>query len=73
MFTITMKAARVNRGITIKEAAKDLGIGERALYNYEAGITSPPIQVGMAMAKLYDVPLDMLDFGMNTSSEKTNK
>ena len=40
---ITLKAARVNKGLTQKEAAKLIGISEPSLVNYEAGKTFPNV------------------------------
>lgn len=36
---ITLKAARVNKGLTQREAAKTLGISESTLFGYEKGKT----------------------------------
>ena len=41
----TLKACRVNKGFTIKEAAKKLGISEFTLMNYELGKTFPTVPV----------------------------
>jgi transcriptional regulator with XRE-family HTH domain len=38
---ITLKAARVNAGLSIKEAAKAYNIGTKTLWNYENGKTVP--------------------------------
>ena len=42
---ITLKAARVNTGMTQKEAAKAIGISAQTLLNYEKGRTFPDIRV----------------------------
>lgn len=71
-FLLTLKAARVNKGMSTEEAAKKLNIGVKTLYKYEDGTSSPNIQTALSMADLYGVPIDMLDFGVNDSSEKPN-
>jgi len=38
---VTIKAARVNVGLSQVEAAKQLGIGLKTLQNWEAGASSP--------------------------------
>ena len=73
ILTLTIKAARVNKKMSAEEAAEKLGITTKTLYRYEDGSSSPSIQIGLAMAELYGVPIDLLDFGMNNSSEKPNK
>ena len=52
---ITLKAARVNKNIKQKDAAKLLGISLSALQNYEAGKTFPDVPVIKRIEELYDV------------------
>ena len=48
----TLKACRVNKGLTIKEAAKKLNISEFTLMNYELGKTFPTVpKIGKIGAK----------------------
>lgn len=62
---ITIKAARVNVGLTQKEAAKELKISRLTLASYEAGRTSPNIELGKKMAELYKTTVDNLIFSAN--------
>jgi len=59
---ITLKAARVNQGLTQKEAAEKLGISKDTVYNYEKGKTFPNEQMIKKMEKLYNVGYDNLIF-----------
>lgn len=59
---ITLKAARVNAGLTQQEAAKTLGITRGTLANYEMGRTKPDIEMAKRMAELYGIPVDNLLF-----------
>lgn len=52
---ITLKAARVNIGLTQKEAAHKLGITEDCLGNYERGKTYPNVPVIKKMEQLYGI------------------
>lgn len=52
---ITLKAARVNAGLTQKEAAKALGISKSTLVSYEARRTTPNIEKGRQIANLYNM------------------
>ena len=52
---ITLKAARVNKNIKQKDAAKLLGISLSTLQNYEAGKTFPDVPVIKRIEELYDV------------------
>lgn len=60
--TITLKAARINKGLTQSEAAKILGISVFTLINYEAGRSFPDVPVIKRMEKIYDVPYHRLNF-----------
>ena len=62
---ITIKAARVNVGLTQEEAAKELEISRATLASYEAGRTYPDIELGKKMAKLYKTTVDNLIFSAN--------
>jgi len=52
---ITLKAARVNKNLTQKEAAKLIGISEPSLANYEAGKTFPSVPVIKRIEAVYGV------------------
>lgn len=49
---ITLKAARVNKGMTQDEAAKAFGISRNTLGNWESGKTSPD---GVLLHKIGEV------------------
>ena len=55
MVGITLKAARVNKNIKQKDAAKLIGISLSTLQKYEAGETFPNVPVIKRIEKLYDV------------------
>lgn len=59
---ITLKAARVNKGLTQKDAAKMLGISEYTLINYEKGKSSPDVHVLKKIENLYGVPYHRIIF-----------
>jgi len=52
---ITLKAARVNAGLSQKEAAKKIGISKDTLGKYERGISFPDVLVINAIEKIYGV------------------
>ena len=58
----TLKACRVNKNITQKEAAQRVGISARTLQNYEDGITFPPVDIAKRLLGLYDVGWNDVDF-----------
>lgn len=50
---ISLKAARVNAGLSQREAAARLGICRETLGNYEAGITTPDWDVVKRIEEVY--------------------
>ena len=63
MNTLTLKAARVNRGLSVKEVADSVGVTEDTIYRYESGKSSPKISVVVKMVELYGVTISDIDFG----------
>ena len=59
---ITLKAARVNAGLTQKEAAKRLGISNKTLWSWENGLSAPKATQTDAICELYGVSYDNLNF-----------
>lgn len=62
MLKITLKAARVNKGLTQNEVAKKINIRRETLINWENGRSFPsPEQIDL-LCSLYDVKYDNLYF-----------
>lgn len=59
---VTLKAARVNAGLTQKKAAEMLGISEFTLINYEKGKSSPDVHTLKKIENLYGVPYHRIIF-----------
>jgi DNA-binding XRE family transcriptional regulator len=59
---ISLRAARVNAGLTQKQAAIKLGITTPTLFHYETGETMPDAKVLILMADLYGISLDDINF-----------
>lgn len=60
-----LKAARVNAGLTQKQAAEALGISKSTLLNYEMYRTKPDIELSKKIADLYGMAVDNLIFFKN--------
>lgn len=54
---ISIKAARVNAGLTQEAVAKALKKSKNTIVSYEAYTSSPDISVAIAMAELFKMPL----------------
>lgn len=59
---ITLKAARVNAGLTQKEAARKLDISKGALASYEKYRTIPTVDTAQKIADLYGLTVDGIIF-----------
>ena len=59
---ISLKAARVNAGLTVKEASKKLGVSHSTLIKWEKEpwIVNPITQAGIG--EVYKIPIDFIDF-----------
>lgn len=62
MVKISIRAARVNVGLSQKEAADHLGVSNKTLSNWEKGVTFPTADKIPAICELYGVPYDQLNF-----------
>ena len=62
MVRISLRAARINVGLSQKEAAEHLGVSNKTLGNWENGITFPPADKIVAICELYGVSYDYLNF-----------
>lgn len=59
---ITLEAARVNAGLSQKEAAKRLTVSNKTLCNWEKGKTFPDANRIAALCKLYGISYDNIIF-----------
>ena len=59
---MTLKAARVNSGLSQKEAGKMLGVSDDVLSNWERGISFPDVIQLKRIENLYHVSFDNLIF-----------
>lgn len=57
---ITLKAARVNAGMTQTEVGAKLGCARSTITSWEQGKTSPRADVLVRLCRLYDVPIERI-------------
>ena len=55
---ISIKAARVNAGLTQKDVAKAISKSKNTIVSYESYTTIPDICTAKAMAKLFNMSVD---------------
>lgn len=57
---ITAKAARVNADLTLKEAAKELGISFQTLSHLENDEDKITLGLAKKMSQIYQIPMDFI-------------
>lgn len=57
---ITLKAARVNAGITQEQVKAETGYSRNTLYLWESGKCSPKAKDLKRLCELYGVPMDCI-------------
>ena len=55
-----LRKLRIEKGLSITEAALELGINKGSLSRYENNVVEPSLSMAGRMAKLYGVSLDFL-------------
>lgn len=71
MLKISLKAARVNAGLSQKEVAKALGVSNKTISSWENGDTFPSAKYVDMLCKLYNVVYNDIIF-LPTDSLKGN-
>ena len=73
MLKITLKAARMNIGKTLKEAAAEFGIHYETLSNYESDSTNVPRTFFIKLESVYGIPTENLYFGRQCDYQESLK
>jgi transcriptional regulator with XRE-family HTH domain len=59
---ISLKAARVNAGMTMESVCEVLNISKTTIFNWENGNTIPDADMALKLSKLYKMPLENINF-----------
>jgi len=60
---ITLKAARVNLGLTLKDAAKKFNLHHETLAKYEQDSSNVPRSFFVQLERVYGIPEEYIYFG----------
>jgi len=60
MSQISLKAARVNKGLTLTEVGEAVNLSAYTLSKYERGEAMPRWDVFVRLCRLYELPLDAI-------------
>ncbi len=61
---VSLRAARINAGLSLREAAQRVRISESSLQRYEKGTATPRLSTVRALLALYGAQYDDIDFRM---------
>lgn len=61
MEKITLRAARVNKGLSRREVAEMAKITPESIGNYERGARIPRVDILLRLLAIYEVPFDQID------------
>ncbi|WP_144461835.1 helix-turn-helix domain-containing protein [Siminovitchia fortis] len=70
---ITLKAARVNAGYKLVEAAKLFGINKDTLSKYERDSSNVPRSFFIKIETIYGIPVENIFFGPQSDFFRKNK
>lgn len=59
-YCISLRAARVNRGLRQEDAAKHVGVSVKTICNWETSRSFPPADALINLCELYEVPIDQI-------------
>jgi DNA-binding XRE family transcriptional regulator len=59
---ISLKAARINSGLTVDAVSKEINVSKATIVNWEKGNTLPDADKAIALSELYKLPLENLNF-----------
>ena len=58
MTKLSLRGARVNAGLKVKNVAQKLGVTTQTIYNWEQGITEPRINYLKMLSELYNIEIN---------------
>lgn len=66
---LTLKAIRINLGLTLEQASNRIGISKETLANYERGDTYPDVPMIKCIERAYNIGYDDINFLVKTSAK----
>lgn len=72
-FSTTIRTLRKKNGYTQEEVSNKLNIQRQTYCNYENACRTPPLEIIIALARLYNVSVDYLVLGAQAVSSKSKK
>ncbi|MBR7928247.1 helix-turn-helix transcriptional regulator [Aerococcaceae bacterium zg-ZUI334] len=68
---MTLKSARVNAGLTMKEASNLIGVHHQTISKYEKDSSDIPLSLLHRMSEIYRMPIDNIFLGIEYEKNST--
>ena len=68
---ISLKAARVNAGLTMEDVCARLNVSKTTIFNWENGNSLPSADTALKLSDLYRLPLENINFSRKVESKRT--
>lgn len=73
MNKLTLRAIRVNLGLSLDEASTLIGVSKDTLSNYERGETYPDVPIIKRIEDVYNISYDKINFLVENTDEIVKK
>lgn len=73
MNKLTLRAIRVNLGLSLDEASTLIGVSKDTLSNYERGETYPDVPIIKRIEDVYNISYDKINFLVENTDEIAKK
>lgn len=73
MNKLTLRAIRVNLGLSLDEASTLIGVSKDTLSNYERGETYPDVPIIKRIEDVYNISYDKINFLVKNTDEIVKK
>lgn len=66
-----LEACRIQAGLTQEAVARAVGVKVNTVERWENGKYSPSMEMGLALSKLYQIPLESMDFSKENNMKNS--
>jgi len=66
-----LEACRIQAGLTQEAVARAVGVKADTVENWENGEQSPSMEMGLALSKLYQIPIESMDFSRENNKKNS--
>ncbi len=73
MSQFTLRALRINLGLTLEEASTRIGVSKDTLSNYERGKSYPDVPIIKVIENEYQVSYDKINFLLEDNDKENDK